>query len=80
MRSRGGSAQGARGAALSIPFFDDFSTPSMPGPGFEGFEAYQRWESGSARITSTYALNAPTIGCATLDGLDRTNTRTILSR
>ena len=44
----------------------------MPGPGFEGYEAYQRWESGSARITSTYALNAPTIGCATLDGLDRT--------
>ena len=63
---------GARGAALSLPFFDDFSTPSMPGPGFEGYEAYQRWESGSARITSTYALNAPTIGCATLDGLDRT--------
>ena len=63
---------GARGAALSLPFFDDFSTPSMPGPGFEGYEAYQRWESGSARITSTYALNAPTIGCGTLDGLDRT--------
>ena len=63
---------GARGAALSLPFFDDFSTPSMPGPGFEGYEAYQRWEPGSARITSTYALNAPTIGCATLDGLDRT--------
>ncbi|MGB1123259.1 MAG: hypothetical protein ACPG08_07020, partial [Flavobacteriales bacterium] len=62
---------GARGAALSLPFFDDFSTPSMPGPGFEGFEAYQRWEEGSARITATYALNAPTIGCATLDGLDR---------
>lgn len=67
-RSKGAS----RGAALSMPFFDDFSTPSMPGPGFEGFEAYQRWEAGSARITSTYALDAPTIGCATLDGLDRT--------
>lgn len=63
---------GARGAALSLPFFDDFSTPSMPGPGFEGYDVYQRWESGSARTTSTYALNAPTIGCATLDGLDRT--------
>ncbi len=66
------SGAGARGAALSLPFFDDFSTPSMPGPGFEGYEMYQRWVSGSARITSTYALNAPTIGCATLDGLDRT--------
>lgn len=63
---------GVRGAALSLPFFDDFSTPSMPGPGFEGYDVYQRWESGSARTTSTYALNAPTIGCATLDGLDRT--------
>lgn len=62
----------ARGGALSLPFFDDFSTPSMPGAGFAGFEAYQRWEEGSARITTTYALNAPTIGCATLDGLDRT--------
>lgn len=62
----------SRGAALSLPFFDDFSTPSMPGAGFEGFEAYQHWEEGSARITTTYALNAPTIGCATLDGLDRT--------
>jgi hypothetical protein len=66
-------AEGAsRGGALSLPFFDDFSTPSMPGVGFEGFEAYQRWEEGSARITTTYSLNAPTIGCATLDGLDRT--------
>ena len=71
--SADGRTSGAlRGAALSLPFFDDFSTPSMPGPGFEGFEAYQRWEVGSARITSTYALDAPTIGCATLDGLDRT--------
>ena len=61
----------ARGGALSLPFFDDFSTPSMPGPGFEGFEAYQRWEVGSARITRTYALQPPTIGCATLEGLDR---------
>ncbi len=60
-----------RGGAISLPFFDDFSTPSMPGPGFAGFELYQRWEAGSARITQTYALNAPTIGTATLEGLDR---------
>ena len=60
-----------RGGAISLPFFDDFSTPSMPGPGFAEFEMYQRWEEGSARITQTYALNAPTIGTATLEGLDR---------
>lgn len=60
-----------RGGALSLPFFDDFSTPSMPGSGFEGFEAYQRWEEGSARITQTYSIDPPTIGVATLEGLDR---------
>jgi hypothetical protein len=36
-----------------------------------GFEAFQRWETGSARQTETFAINAPTIGAATLDGLNR---------
>ena len=36
-----------------------------------GFEAFQRWETGSARRTETFAINAPTIGAATLDGLNR---------
>jgi hypothetical protein len=62
-----------RGAALSLPFFDEFSTPSMPR--FDGippgFEEYQRWELGSARQTETFAIASPTIGAATLDGLNR---------
>ena len=38
-----------RGSALSLPFFDDFSTPSMPlsDGTLPGFEAFQRWETGS---------------------------------
>lgn len=57
-----------RGGALSLPFFDDFSTPSLPGAGAE-FEEYRRWEDASARITTTFSLDAPTIGVVTLDGL-----------
>ena len=33
---------------------------------------YHRWMDVSARRTQTFALNAPTIGVATLDGLDAT--------
>lgn len=71
LESRGSRLNSERGGALSLPFFDDFSTPSMPGSGFEGFELFQRWEEGSARITQTYAIGAPTIGTATLEGLNR---------
>lgn len=60
-----------RGGALSLPFFDDFSTPSIPGFVPSGMESFIRWEQGSARMTQTFALNAPSIGQATLDGLDR---------
>ena len=57
-----------RGGALPLPFFDDFSTPSLPGAGLE-FEPFRRWDDASARITTTFSLDAPTIGVATLDGL-----------
>ena len=66
-----GSDIGARGGALGLPFFDDFSTPSIPGFVPEGMESFVRWEQGSSRMTQTFALNAPTIGQATLDGLNR---------
>ena len=67
------SGMNHRGSALSLPFFDDFSTPSMPlsDGTLPGFEVFQRWEPGSARRTETFAINAPTIGAATLDGLNR---------
>ena len=62
-----------RGGALSLPFFDDFSTPSIPfaDGSLTGYEAFQRWEVGSARRTETYAIDGPTIGAATLEGLNR---------
>ena len=59
-----------RGGGMSLPFFDDFSTPSIPNASGVGFETYHRWENASARITQTFALLPPTIGVATLDGLD----------
>ena len=62
-----------RGGALSLPFFDDFSTPSIPlaDGSLTGYEAFQRWEVGSGRRTETYAIAGPTIGAATLEGLNR---------
>lgn len=66
-----GSSQ-EKGGSLSLPFFDDFSTPSLPNAQGLGFELYHRWSDVSARLTQTYALNPPTIGVATLDGLDAT--------
>jgi len=67
------AASHLRGGALSLPFFDDFSTPSIPysDGSLPGFEAFQRWELGSARRTETFAIESPTIGAATLDGMNR---------
>ena len=72
-RPAAGAVVQERGAALALPFFDDFSTPSMPrfDGMLPGFEVYQRWELGSARQTETFAIASPTIGAATLDGLNR---------
>ena len=54
-------------ASLSLPFFDDFASPTFAGEG--GPVDLVRWSDGSARRTMTYAIDAPTIGTATLDGL-----------
>lgn len=55
------------GGSMSLPFFDDFASPTFVDEG--GPEALVRWVDGSARRTATYALDAPTVGQATLDGL-----------
>lgn len=55
------------GGSMSLPFFDDFASPTFAVE--EGPEALIRWTDASARRTFTYALNAPTVGQATLDGL-----------
>lgn len=55
------------GGNLTLPFFDDFASPTFAGE--EGPEDLVRWSDGSARRTMTYAIDPPTIGTATLDGL-----------
>jgi len=53
---------------LALPFVDDFAWPSF----FEDDVAtnLKRWEASPVRRTTTLAYQPPTIGCATLDGLD----------
>ncbi|NQX90594.1 MAG: T9SS type A sorting domain-containing protein [Flavobacteriales bacterium] len=58
------------GGSLSIPFFDDFSTFSLPTNDPDIPQALQRWEDNFARINATIPLSPPTYGVATLDGLD----------
>ena len=55
------------GGSMSLPFFDDFASPTFAGEG--GPAELVRWSDGSARRTTTYAIDPPTIGTATLDGL-----------
>ncbi|MCI1186945.1 T9SS type A sorting domain-containing protein [Hymenobacter sp. DH14] len=53
-----------RTAALSLPFFDDFTTP------LEGNPSSKNWlPSGGAFVSNRLALLPPTRGAATLDGL-----------
>ena len=55
------------GGSLTLPFFDDFASPTFAAE--EGPAELVRWSDASARRTMTYAIDAPTIGTATLDGL-----------
>ena len=53
---------------MGLPFVDDFAWPSLADE--EGVVTIKRWESSPVRRTFTLALDPPTLGCATLDGLD----------
>lgn len=55
------------GGAMSLPFFDDFASPTFEAEG--GPSELVRWTDLSARRTFNYAIQPPTIGTATLDGL-----------
>lgn len=55
------------GGSLTLPFFDDFASPTFAAE--NGPAELVRWSDASARRTMTYAIDAPTIGTATLDGL-----------
>jgi hypothetical protein len=48
---------------LSVPFFDDFA---YPGP----YPDCAKWADQLTYVNSTYGLNNPSIGVATLDGLN----------
>lgn len=58
--------------SLSLPFFDDFSTYSLPTEDPEIPAALQRWEDDQATINCNFPIKPPTVGVVTLDGLDRT--------
>lgn len=56
----------SRGAALTLPFVDDFSycqKSFYPNP--------QLWQSNQTYINCTYPVRPPTIGVATFDGLNQ---------
>lgn len=55
------------GGSLTLPFFDDFASPTFAVE--DGPAELVRWSDASARRTMTYAIDAPTVGTATLDGL-----------
>ena len=53
--------------ALSLPFFDDFS---YTGP----FADPQKWIEKAVYVNQRFAINPPSLGVATFDGLDSTGT------
>ena len=53
---------------MALPFVDDFAWPSMAHE--EGPVNLKRWEPSPVRRTTTLAFQPPTVGCATLDGLN----------
>lgn len=57
---------------MSLPFFDDFSTYSLPTNNPDIPVELQRWEDDNVFINCDFPIMPPTIGVATFDGLDRT--------
>ena len=55
---------------MELPFLDDFAWPSFFEESGVDRPELVRWDSSPVRRTSTFAINPPTIGVATLDGLD----------
>jgi hypothetical protein len=64
LQVRGGSSP------MELPFLDDFAWPSFFEESGVDLPGLVRWDSSPVRRTSTFAINPPTIGVATLDGLD----------
>jgi len=56
---------GAKSAPLELPFFDDFSYPSI-------FPDSKKWSDNYVFINDTYSDKQPTVGVATFDAIDNT--------
>jgi len=68
---RGGEAGELRGGGtLTLPFFDDFSRYSLPTDDASIPQEWQRWSDTTAYINTHLPSSPPTIGVATLDGLN----------
>jgi len=52
-----------KGFPNDLLFFDDFSTENI-------FVSDNLWDFSSAKVTRNYAINPPSVGVATFDGLD----------
>ena len=52
-----------KGFPNDLLFFDDFSTENI-------FVSDNLWDFSSAKVTRNYAINPPSLGVATFDGLD----------
>lgn len=59
------------GGVLTLPFFDDFSRFSLPTDDPSIPPEWQHWSDTSAYINTGFPIDPPTIGVATLDGLQR---------
>ena len=53
-----------RSGTLELPFFDDFSTTAI-------YPDRSRWTDRSVYINNDFAINPPSIGVASFDGLDK---------
>lgn len=60
------------GGSIALPFVDDFSRYSFPTDNPDVPVEWQMWEETGAYLNNSMALFPPTIGTATLDGLDGT--------
>lgn len=58
------------GGSLPLPFVDDFSQYSLPTNNPEIPVEWQLWEENQAHVNNSFPINPPTIGVATLDGLN----------
>ena len=55
----------AKSVSLELPFFDDFSYPSI-------FPNSKKWSDNYVFINNTYSDKQPTVGVATFDAIDNT--------